>query len=147
MSTSQEPLKYLWAAYFDDGAIIEQPADDRYSKHDDNAEHNPSSFRDILDHEKKAKLIYFDINDQVFAYGVDLPSGRFGINGTWFSMELGDEKLTDRKLVYYREMKKDAHLHSDGTVTEDDAIVQSYCFGYEGKNSKGEKITKVIRVE
>ena len=147
MSTVNEPLKYLWTAYFNDGAVIEQSPDDRYSKHDDAAEHNPSAFRDILDHEKHAQLIYFDINDKVFAYGIDLPSGRFGINGTWFSIEDQDEPLTDRKLVYYREVVKNEHVQTDGSIISEEPKVTAYYFGYEGISPQGKKIKKVIRIE
>lgn len=146
MSTVSAPLKYIWTAYFDDGVILEQPADDRYSKHDENAEHNPSAFRDIIDHQKKAKLIYFDINDGTFAYGVDLPTGRFGINGTWFSLET-DDVLKDRKLDYWRGVQRDDVFNPDGSVTEGEPYVYAYFFGYTGTNSKGEKVQKVIRID
>lgn len=159
MSTVKGPLKYTWTGYFDDGKILEQPEDDRYSKHDDNAEHNPSSFRDLLDHMDKAKLIYFDINDGTFAYGVDLPTGRFGINGTWFSLESLEEPLTDRKLVYWRGVQRDDVIESvdvqqeDGTITKEvvttqgEPYVDGYFFGYEGKNRSGNNVQKVIRVD
>lgn len=156
MSTVKAPLKYIWTGYFDDGKVMEQPEDDRYSKHDDAADHNPTAFRDLLEYMDKAKLIYFDINDGAFAYGVDLPTGRFGINGTWFSIEDQDEPLTDRKIVYWREVKLDRHLipekDEEGKVTsirteDDEPRITAYYFGYEGKNAKGEKVQKVIRVE
>ena len=155
MSTSPDSLKYLWTGYFLDGKILEQPRDDKYSKHDDDAEHNPSAFRDLLDYMETSDLIYFDINDGTFAYGVDLPTGRFGINGTWFSIEEQYEPLTDRKLVYYRAMKQDTHLklrkEEDGTITDeshtDAPVIESYYFGYEGKNANGKLVTKVIRID
>lgn len=146
MSTVPQPLKYLWTAYFDDGKVIAQPEDDRYSKHDDAAEYNPSSFRDLLEYQEKADLIYFDINDKVFAYGIDFRDFRFGINGTWFSLELQDEVLTDRKLVYFREVKRDEHHNADGSVVVDEPRITAYYYGYEGKNAKGENVQKVIKI-
>jgi len=155
MSTSPQPLQYLWTAWFDDGTVIKQPADDRYSKHEDDADNNPSAFRDIIDHQKKANLIYFDINDDVFAYGIDLPSGRFGINGTWFSLEDISNPIKDRKLIYYRTVDKDIVLNTvvekDGktttTIDEKEPRVIAYYFGYEGKNASGKIETKVIRID
>jgi len=149
MSTVSEPLKYLWTAYFEDGKIISQPEDDRYSKHDDSFTHNPSAFRDLLDYEKVSKLIYFDINDGIFAYGVDLPSGRFGINGTWFSIEDQDAPLHSRKLVYLREVKQDSVFTGSVAAPKVDVqapVVTGYYFGFEGINPKGEKVTKTIKV-
>lgn len=149
MPDSETPrFKYLWTAYFSDGKVIEQPQDDRYSKHDDSAEHNPSAFRDILDHQEleDVELIYFDLNDGSFAYGIDLPSGRFGINGTWFSLEQHDAPLTDRKLIYYRGVKVDHRIGSDG-VSVDEPEIEAYYFGYEGKDASGKVVKKVIRID
>ena len=146
MSTVKAPLKYIWTGYFDDGKVMEQPEDDRYSKHDDAADHNPTAFRDLLEYMDKAKLIYFDINDGTFAYGVDLPTGRFGINGTWFSMEGQNEPLANRKLVYWRQVDQDHILTKDGIEAQEPRVT-AYYFGYEGKNAKGEKVQKVICVE
>lgn len=53
---------YLWTAIFADGTHIHQPPDDRYSKHDDMAEYNPSAFRDILDKMQESKLVGFDLS-------------------------------------------------------------------------------------
>ena len=146
MSTVSEPLKYVFTGYFDDGKVLEQPADDRYSKHDDNAEHNKTAFTDLIEYQKRAKLIYFDINDGTFVYGIDLPSGRFGINGTWFSIEEQGEPLADRKVVYFREVEKKSEIFPDGTVVEGEPEITAYYFGYEGKNSRGKKVTKLIKV-
>lgn len=147
MSTVPQPLKYLWTAYFDDGKVLKQPEDDRYSKHDDAAEHNPSSYRDLLDYEKQASIIYFDINDGTFAYGIDTRQWKFGINGTWFGIEGQDEVLTDRKLVYFREVKRDEHHNADGSIVVDEPRITAYYIGYEGKNAQGENVQKVIRIE
>lgn len=152
MSTVNKPLKYLWTAYFEDGKVLEQPADDRYSGYVEGAEHNFSSFKDLTDYEKKAKLIYFDINDGSFAYGidfaygVDVPSRRFGINGTWFSLP-EEEPLEDIRLEYFRTVKRDDQLMNDGTIVEGEPEIEYYNFGYSGKNAKGERILKTIRIQ
>ena len=43
-------LDWKWEARFLDGKVITQPDDDKYSKHDDSKEWNPSSYRDFLDY-------------------------------------------------------------------------------------------------
>ncbi len=150
MSTVKQPLKYLWTAYFEDGVVLEQPADDRYSKHVEGAEQNPSAFKDLLDYTEKAKLIYFDINDGSFAYGIDMPSRRFGINGTWFSLP-EEEPLEDIRLEYFRTVKRNDKVNfKDGAVEsieEGEPEIEYYNFGYSGKNAKGERILKTIRIQ
>lgn len=145
MATATKPLQYLFTAYFDDGINVEQGPDDRYSKHDDDAEWNPSAFRDVLERQKEAELLYFDINDGVFAYGLDLRTWKFGINGTWFSLEDPNEPLTDRKLLYYRVTDREYILDKDG-VTEAETRVAAYVLGYEGKTLAGEKKERVIYI-
>ena len=61
MSTVKGPLKYIWTGYFEDGKVLEQPADDRWSKHDDANDHNFTAFRDLLDY----TMEYIKQNDQV----------------------------------------------------------------------------------
>lgn len=128
---NQDNFKYLWTAYFEDGKVLEQSADDSYSDYAA-AEYSSTSLEALFDYSKKAKLIYFDINDGTFAYGIDLPSRRFGINGTWFSLP-EEVPLEDIRLEYLY-LKKD-----------DDS---EYCdFGYSGKDFDGKRIAKTIRIQ
>jgi len=115
-------IKYKFTAYFEDGKVIAQSDKDTLSD-------TSGSFQSIIDYSKKANLIYFDINDGVFAYGVDLPSGRFGINGTWFLTEKPDDKIIKRDIKYYIDTEH-----------------EEFCFGYTGTTKSGKKIEKVIRV-
>jgi len=126
----------LWEAFFNDGHSIQQPADDRYSKHDDSSGYNPSAFRDIQDYEKKAALTIFILGD----VQVSLSEGFFIINGVPVFLE--DEPLTDRKLIYYRVMETS---WTDGLQTEPKIL--KYAVGYEGKNSKGKVEKKVIYID
>lgn len=131
-------LKYRWVATFEDGTEIVQPDDDRYSKHDDGADHNPSAFRDILDYEKVSKLRIFTLIDskgEPFA-DIDLNTRSFWLNGTNFRLEDPFTELTDTKLIYYRSMSKD---FMTGRVE-----CLAYNFGYEGKDEKGKVIKKVV---
>ncbi len=136
MSTSSQPLKYLWTAYFQDGIFIEQTEDDRSKNHDENAEHNPSAFRDILDYGKPLKYFSLQSKDLV-KYEVDLVEGIFFVNGRELSLE--EVPLKNRKLIYFREMRKQ---WIDGV--EQEPFVSRYCFGYEGKDPDGKIQKKVI---
>jgi len=147
MSTTTQSLKYLWTAVFDDGRVIEQPADDRYSKHLDTAEWNPSAFRDVLDYSEEHNLATFvlkDVTDGYAEYGIDLGDGMFW---TWnpegsleFSLE--DEPLTERKIIFFREMYQQQELGKEAG----EPFVNRYVIGYEGKDSKGKVQKKVIYI-
>jgi len=132
-------LKYLWQATFKDGTIIRQPLDDCYSKHDDNAEHNPSAFRDIIEYQEKSPLEYFALygrDNQVFA--VNIKTGKFYVNGTTFMLDQPMEELKDRKLIYFRTGRMDMHTGK--------GFVYAYNIGYEGKDNNGKIAKKVITV-
>lgn len=136
-------MRLLWHCYFDNGESLKQPEDDRYSKHDDTSEWNPSAFRDILEH--PAKPYWFTLEDSLgFIAGVDLRHGRFAIGeGTedhWFSLEA--EPLSTRKLIYFREVERD---NIDGEWQE--ARIVRYVIGYEGKNAEGKTEKKVIYID
>lgn len=152
MATTAQPLKYLWTAYFEDGLEIQQPANDRYSKHDDEAEWNPSAFRDVLEAQEKGnKLTSFELT-RVYGYAqigevfwVNLEDGRFAVSNdggldSYFKME--DEPLTDRKLIYHRIMRQE---FTDGEPGE--PFVHQYAIGYEGKDSDGKVHKHIIYVD
>lgn len=143
MSTTTQPLKFLWQAQFDDEHIIRQSADDHYSKYDETAEWNPSAFRDIVEYSEDHSVTYFVLSndDASEIYMINLISGKFRINGLDFSLE--DEPLTDRKLIYFREMHQQAELGQE--VGE--PFVNRYAIGYEGKNSKEQIEKKIIYLE
>ena len=137
MSTTKKPLDYLWTVYFDDGTIIEQPYDDRYSKHDDTKDWNPSAFRDILDKvEEGGKIDLFILHGDGVVHTVDLVHGEFMINGT--KIELENDCTGPRKLIYYRTIEKD---YLDG-VEQEERIV-GYSFGYEYKDDNG-RVRKAV---
>lgn len=139
MSTA--PLTKLWTAYFDDGHAILQPVSDQYSKHDPDAEWNPSAFRDVLEY--KGTLERFVLSDRILSgghkYTVSLKEGCFYVNGTRFSLE--ETPLENRKLIYYREMIRD---NINGEWQE--AKINRYVIGYEGKDPEGKVKKKVIYI-
>lgn len=123
----------LWTAIFEDETVLKQPEDDRYSKHDDSKEHNPSAFRDIQEY--PSKVAVFKLGDWM----VDLTTGDFLVDGVVFKLE--DEPLTDRKLIYYRIMESDWL----GSKMSEPRLLK-YAIGYEGKNDKGKVEKKVVYI-
>ncbi len=130
-------LKYLWEASYKDGTLIRQPIDDKYSKHDDSAEHNPSSFRDLQDYEAVSPLETFALggHDRQ-TYAVSLKSGEFFVNGTIFMLDQPLEELLDRKVIYYRTQRMNLETGEQYTY--------AYNFGYEGKHPESGKIVKKV---
>lgn len=133
MATTEQPLKYIWQAGFDDGTKLTQPENDQYSKHIEGAEHNPSSFRDFLDKCETARPVWFGLISNEEEYLVDLITGEFVVNGSPFSVqEQNVEPPKMPKLIYFREVRKE---FVDGQ--EQDAYVNRYFLGWEDKfNSK-----------
>ena len=130
-------LKYLWEATYKDEHIIRQPIDDRYSKHDDSAEHNPSSFRDLQDYESKSPLLFFAlVGHDRQVYAVNIETGEFFVNGTTFYLDQPLEELEDRKLIYYRTNRMN--------LETGEQYVHAFNFGYEGKHSESGKIIKKV---
>lgn len=137
-------FKYRWTAEFEDASFITQPEDDRYSKHDDNAEWNPSSFRDIQEHD--GILRYFSLfNKSQDTYTIDLYTGIFTVvkNGDCstemeFSLERPLEELSDRELIYFRTMRMN--------MQTGEQYIHAYNFGYKGKDKDGNVVEKVITV-
>ena len=89
-------LKTKWVAQFKDGTKLEQPENDRYSKHKAGASHNPSAFRDVLDKNKQSPLVLFKVykgNKPILV--VDMVAQT--INGAKVK-----ERVLWAKIIYYR---------------------------------------------
>lgn len=154
MSTTQKPLRILWSAVFEDGHIIDQPQDDKYSKHDETAEWNPSSFRDLLEYEEISKLKWFhlletkkrsvtirnghDVTSHARIWALNAQTGDFYLDGVKFRL---DDWQGDRKLIYFRKMLRD---NIDGEWQE--PRVASYNFGYE-YNENGKTVKRIITID
>ena len=137
MSTVSKPLDYLWTAYFEDDSVVEQSFDDRYSKHDDTKEWNPSAFRDVLDKTESGITVdFFVLQGEDRVHTLDLVHGKFTIDGT--ELELENDCTSPRKLIYYRTIEKD---YVDGE--EQDERIVGYSFGYEYKDEKG-RVKKAV---
>lgn len=130
-------LKYLFEATFADGHMIRQPLDDRYSKHQEGAEHNFSAFTDVQEYMEKSPVAIFAlIGHDRQVYAVSLETGEFFVNGTTFMLDQPLEELLDKKLIYFRTRR--ASLESGAVET------YAYNFGYEGKHPESGKIVKRI---
>lgn len=144
MQREDLPLKYLWLAKFSDGHIITQPEDDRYSKHDDTADWNPSAFRDIQDYESSSGLHVQQFclvakDDPAVVLNID--EGTLEVsNGspfaTKFSLEKPGDALVNRQLIYYRTRTLD--------LISGKQYIQSYTMGYKGTDHKGHVVERTI---
>lgn len=141
MSTVKQPLKYLWWASFDDGQMIAQPEDDSYSKHDDTQEHNPSSFRDILDYQERAGLESFGLSDRESdIFELNLKTGSVRLGEYYFKLDT--EENIERKLIYFRNVRQE---YNDGIAGE--PWIESYSVGYEYKNKDGKTVKRLIHID
>lgn len=139
MSTTKKPLKYLWMAEFANGHIMMQPEDDKYSKHDDKSDHNPSSFRDLLEY--PSDVVWFALCDPRTGpvAGVNLKDGRmYHLNDKIDSTA----SMGPFKLIYYRNVERE---NIDGEWQDPEVV--EYCLGYEYKNKDGKNEQRIITID
>lgn len=108
-----ESKKFYWSAYFKDGTVLE--------------EENGATLEMLNKQRRKDTLIYIDLNDGSFAYGVEIATGRFGINGTWFSLNPKEHKF-DKIAPVCEQRGKD------------------FVIGFKGMSPSGKKIERVIYI-
>lgn len=142
MSTVNQELKYLWSAIFQDGTQIDQPADDRYSKHDDKAEGNPSAFRDVLDKQKESKLVLFGLADAItkdLVIAVNLTNGQFITESITFDAHPQNLDLSDKELqvVFHREVRRDTTMDENWEEKDENHYINRYFVGWQivGENT------------
>lgn len=143
MSTVAKDFKYLWSAVFEDGTVINQPEDDLYSKADPKSENNPSAFRDVLDKQKEAKLVFFYLARQDLVpevnIGVDLVTGQFEANGIRFDAHEQNLDLSTKELqiVFHREVRKDTIMGSNWEEQGVNHYINRYFIGWQivGENT------------
>lgn len=146
-------LKYRWLAAFNRKHIA-QPADDKYSKHNPEAEWNPSSFRDFQDYfdEHENELQTFELWSDDDMYRVDFsdmskPVIKHTIKGhNWASDKtsiLHREKrpLHDVRVIYYRKMQMTI---KNGQASSPEVL--GYVIGYQGLDENGNNRQKSITV-
>ena len=144
-------LSWRWQARFADGKVICQPPDDKYSKHDDSKDWNPSSYRDFLDYFDggKKELLAFGIwnseHHEVIMVGFDLKKPyivtyRNGDDRVKIVHD-GPEGLSDLQPIYYREMQNTV---VDGKFGEPEVV--AYNIGYQGKDKSGKNVKYIHRV-
>lgn len=145
-------FKYLWRAVFLKKTITQHP-EDKYSRHNPDAEWNPSSFRDFQNYFNKhpKELISFELVGKEATYTVDLTRPWCPIiyadeRGKWGSEKhtlIHREKrpLRDVRIIYYRNMETTI---VDGVFGE--PRVLSYVIGYQGLDENGNSRKKMITV-
>lgn len=144
-------FSWHWQARFKDGKVIVQPDDDKYSKHDDSKDFNPSSFRDFLDYFNKDRdnLESFGITnykeDKVVVVRFDENEIRL------FTYKKGDkdvvvkkkcEKLENAQPIYFRKMENTSVNGVFGTPK-----VVSYTIGFQGTDKNGKNAQYLLEVE
>lgn len=151
-SLEKSKFKYLWRAVFNKKVITQHP-EDRYSKHNPDAEWNPSSFRDFQNYFDKhsGELISFELVGKDATYTVDLtrpwcPMIYVDERGRWGSEKhtlIHREKrpLRDVRIIYYRNMETTI---VDGVFGE--PRVLGYVIGYQGIDENGNSRKKMITV-
>lgn len=149
---AKSKFKYLWRAVFQKKTITQHP-EDKYSRHNPDAEWNPSSFRDFQNYfdGHSGELTRFELVGKDTTYTVDLtrpwcPIIYVDERGRWGSEKhtlIHREKrpLRDVRVIYYRKMEVDA---KDGKLGEPRVV--GYCLGYQGLDANGANRQKVVTV-
>jgi len=145
-------FKYLWRATFEHKTITQHP-EDRYSKFDQNAEYNPSSFRDFIDYFEvhKDELKKFELISKENVFVIDFSDkekpviyrDRYGRYGRSSHTILHKEKrpLHDIRVIYYRQCECEMRNGRFGFPR-----VNSYVVGYQGLDENGHNRQKQITV-
>lgn len=152
MRNDYEHFKYLWSAKFANGHVVRQRPDDRYSKHNPKAEHNPSSFRDFLDYAEShpdVPLVEFTLSNKEKTYTVSFKTperpviyydenNKYGIptkHYEWFKCK---RDLTNIRPIYYRRMELD--------IMTGEKRCLGFVIGFQGNESNGNNYQKTISV-
>lgn len=140
MASIPQQMKYLFAAYFEDGTIIEQTQEDK-SEHKE----GKSAFTDVWDKSQDVPLIQFslrgrDSEGNQYIAAIDFESGYFYVNGVEFKLE--DAPLSDRKVIYFREISQHQIVGEEAQTP----YFSCYILGYEGKDEDGKVHKKVLRL-
>lgn len=152
MRNDYEQFKYLWSAKFANGHVVQQRPDDRYSKHNPKAEHNPSSFRDFLDYAEShpdVPLVEFKLSNKGCAYTVSFKNpkrpviyydenNKYGIATKHFEWFKCKRDLTNIRPIYYRQMEMD--------VMTGEKRCLGFVIGFQGNEPNGNNYQKTISV-
>lgn len=152
MRNNYEQFKYLWSAKFANGHVVRQRPDDRYSKHNPKAEHNPSSFRDFLDYAEShpdVPLVEFTLSNKEKAYTVSFENpkrpvihygenNKYGIHTKHFEWFKCKRDLTNIRPIYYRRMELDVMTGKKRCL--------GFVIGFQGNESNGNNYQKTISV-
>lgn len=150
-------LNWLWCAEFCDGKTICQPEDDKYSKHNPDADWNPSAFRDFLDYfgDNKDKLVSFTLKNSNTGEEVSVC---FDDNSPFITILPPDEGkepsimgifgdsadagcLYNVRPIYYREME---NLSVNGVFGK--PRVAAYVVGFQWQDSNGKNKQRIVRI-
>lgn len=129
---------YRFAAFFEDGTVIEQNDTDTSTK-----EKGKNSYFDVLEKEKESKLVSFVIHNGETQVGVDLQDGHFEINGVPFFQHRSDlTPYKDFRTIYFRTVQRQIHQQ---TGVEISASCVGYTVGWQ-VTYKGENVQRTITI-
>ncbi|HYD35550.1 MAG TPA: hypothetical protein VD999_05760 [Vitreimonas sp.] len=117
-------LKYLFTAFFEDGHVISQTPEDVSTIDPEKR----SAFFDVLEYEKKSKLMAFNLLNPVLKeyIEVNLNTGEFDVHGIKINIaDQNFEPTEPLRLVYFRETR----IESDVKMIagqKDDLLAQRF---------------------
>ncbi len=125
-------FKYLFRALLNNGTILEQ-------NQEDCSKFTPGKncFYDVL--QEISNVRAFALYNEENEYLVDLADGHFEINQVPFFIH--DEPVHDLKLIYFR---RNVIAVNVGVSIEQS--IQSYHFGWEGKNNEGSNVKRIMKI-
>lgn len=149
----ESKFKYLWKAFFKKKVISQHPLD-LYSKHNPDAEWNPSSFRDFQEYfdshrdelhsfflRGPDKIYEIDFSKRGYPKIIEVVRGRNWASNKVNIIHREKRELTDIRPIYYRNMEATI---VDGAFGEPRVV--SYCIGYQGLDKNGDNRKKTITV-
>lgn len=129
-------LQYRFVAVFKDGSFYCQNLEDKSLTDPDKR----SCFYDVIQKGLDQVKEFYLVDGQSEAK-VNLETGLFYINGEEKRRHEGT--VTDLKLIYYREHDHHWNMQSGAQTGHDIA----YCLGWEGKDSRGQKIKRILKIK
>lgn len=139
----REPLRWLFAAWFEDGSEIVQDQEDKcYTRTDGTG----STYTDVL---AKDGLVGFALisTDGKQHVSVDLKTGAFIVNDTPLHIhnQLFEPQNHKLELVYFRETRIDQQINGKGKQVSASHYVNRYFIGWKTKvHGKDKQVTIAV---
>lgn len=126
-------LKYLFVVEYKDGTTYQQNEND-ISVTDEKR----SCFFDIIQDDVKTFFL-IGVNN---IYSVNILDGHFEINNVSFYLHDKAQKMTNRRLIFFRQ-----HTHEFNQDLKEQSHEIMYRFGWQANDEKGNNIQHIIEIE